>query len=71
MLIPKLMSCPGKLRAKDEGVCCGLSSSAAAAKGGKHSGDSGLKEESVQAICSRSQLDSQQDFCFPQHIMEL
>jgi hypothetical protein len=71
MLIPKLMSCPGIPRAKDEDVFCRLPSSATAAEGRKHRGDSSLEEKSVQAICSRSQLDSQRALCFPEPLMEL
>ncbi len=71
MLIPELVSCPGIPGAKDEDVFCCLSSSAAAAEGGKHRGDSGLEEKSVQAICSRSQLNSQRALCFPKPLMEL
>jgi hypothetical protein len=71
MLIPELMSCPGISRAKDEDVFCGLPSSATAAEGGKHRGDSSLEEKSIQAICSHSQLDSQQALCFPELLMKL
>ncbi len=71
LLIPELMSCPGVPRAKDEDVFHGLPSSATAAEGEKHKGDSGLEENSIQAICSRSQLDSQRALCFPEPLMEL
>jgi hypothetical protein len=71
MLIPKLISCRGIPRAKYEDVFCHLSSSAPAAEGGKHRGDSGLEEKSIQAICSRSRLDSQQALCFPEPLMKL
>jgi hypothetical protein len=42
-----------------------------AAEGGRHSGDSGLEEKSVQAICSRSQLDSQQALSLSEPLMKL
>jgi hypothetical protein len=71
MLIPELMSCPGIPRTKDEDVFCHLPSSATAAEGGKHRGDSGLEKKSIQAICSGSQLDSQQALCFPEPLMKL
>ncbi len=58
MLIPELMSCPGIPRAKDEDVFRCLPFFATAAEGGKHRQDSGLEEKSIQAIHSRSQLDS-------------
>ncbi len=71
MLIPELMSCPSIPRAKDNDVFCCLPSCATAAEGGKHRGDSGLEEESIQAIYSRSRLDSQQALCFSEPLMKL
>jgi hypothetical protein len=65
------MSCPGILRAEDEDMSCRLPSFAAAAEGGRHRGDSGLEEKSIQTICSRSQLDSQRALCLPEPLMEL
>ncbi len=71
LLIPQLMSCPGVPRAEDKDVLCCLSSSTAAAEGGRHRGDSGLEEKSIQAIYSRSQLDSQQALCLLEPLMKL
>jgi hypothetical protein len=71
LLIPQLMSCPSVLRADDEDMSCRLPSSATAAEGGGHRGDSSLEEKSIQAICSRSQLDSQQALCLPEPLMKL
>ncbi len=48
-----------------------LSSSAAAAEGGRHKGDPGLEEKSIQAIYSRSQLYSQRALCLPEPLMKL
>ncbi len=45
--------------AEDKDVLCRLASYATAAEGGRHIGDPGLEEKSLQALCSRSQLDSQ------------
>ncbi len=59
------------LGAEDKGMFCCLPSSATAAVGGRHRGDSGLEEKGVQAICSCSQLDSQQAICFPELFMKL
>jgi hypothetical protein len=71
MHIPKLMSCTGIPGAEDEDLFCCLSSFAIAAEKGKHSWDSGLEEKSIQAVCSRSQLDSEQALCFPEPLMKL
>ncbi len=71
MLFLELMSCPGIPSAKDEDVSCRLPSFAVAAEVGKHRGESGLEEKSVQAICSHSQLDSQRALCFSEPLMEL
>ncbi len=54
LLVPQLMSCPSVLRAEDEDVSCCLLSSATAAEGGKHRGDSSLVEKGIKAIKSRS-----------------
>ncbi len=48
---------------KDEVVFCYFSSSATAEEGRCHRGDAGLKENNIQAVCSCSQLDSQQALC--------
>jgi hypothetical protein len=71
LIIPQLASCPSVLRAEDENESCCLLSSAAAAEGGRHRADSGLEEKSIQTVCSRSQLDSQQALCLPEPLMEL
>jgi hypothetical protein len=65
------MSCPSVFRAKDKDVSRSLASSATAAEGGRHRGDLGLVEKSVQAVCSHSQLDSQRALCLPEPLMEL
>jgi hypothetical protein len=71
LLIPQLMSCPGMPRAEDKDMLCCSSSSTTAAEGGRHRGDSGLDEKSIQAIYSRSQLDSQRALCLPETLMKL
>jgi hypothetical protein len=71
LLIPPLMLCPSILRAKDEDVFCRMLSSATAVEGGWHGGDSSLEEKSIQAISSRSQLDSQRALCLPEPLMKL
>jgi hypothetical protein len=71
LLITQLMPCPSVLGAEDEDVFCRLLSSATAAEGVRHRGDSRLKEKSIQAICSHSQLDSQQALCLPKPLMRL
>ncbi len=71
LFIPQLMPCPSVPTAEDEDVLCRLSFSAAAAEEGRHRGDSGLEEKSVQAICSCSQLDSQRALCLPEPLMKL
>ncbi len=58
-------------RAEYKDVLCCLLSSAAAAEGGRHRGNSGLEEKSVQAICSHYQLDGQQALCFLDPLMKL
>ncbi len=58
-------------RAEDKDMLCRLPSSATAAEGGEHRGDSGLEEKSIRAICSRSQLDSQRALCLPEPLMKL
>ncbi len=65
------MSCPFILRTEDEDVLCRLPSSATAAEGGRHRGDSGLEEKSIQAIYSRSQLDGQRALCLSEPLMKL
>jgi hypothetical protein len=62
---------PGVPRAEDMDMLCHLPSSATAADGGRHRGDSDLEEKSVQAICPRSQLDSQRALCLPEPLMKL
>jgi hypothetical protein len=71
LLIPQLMSCPGLPRAEDKNVLRCLSSSTAAAERGRHRRDSGLEEKSIQAIYSRSQLDSQRALYLPEPLMKL
>ncbi len=71
LFIPELMPCPSVLEAEEKDMLCRLSSTATAAEGGRHRGDSGLEEKSVQAICSPSQLDSQRALCLPEPLMEL
>ncbi len=71
MLITQLMSCPSALRTKDMDVSGGLTSSGTAAERGRHRGDSGLVEKSIQTICSHSQLDSQRALCLPEPLMQL
>jgi hypothetical protein len=50
---------PRVLRAEDKDVLYYLSSFAAAVERGRHRGDPGLEEKSIQATFSHSQLDSQ------------
>ncbi len=71
LVIPQLMPRPGVPRAEDKDMLCCLPSSATAAEGGRHRGDSGLEEKSVQAICSCSQLDSERALCLPEPLMKL
>ncbi len=59
-IVSQLMSCLRVLGAEDKDVLCRLSSSATTARMKKHIGHSGLKEESILAVDSGSQLDSQQ-----------
>jgi hypothetical protein len=59
LLIPQLMLCPSMPGSKDMDVLYHLQSSATAAEGRRHRGDSGLEEKSIQAIFSHSQLDGQ------------
>jgi hypothetical protein len=65
------MSCPSVPRAKDKDVPRSLASSVTAAEGGRHRGDSGVVEKSIQADCSHFQLDSQQALCLPEPLMKL
>ncbi len=71
LLIPQLMLCPSMPRAEDKDMLRCLSSSTTAAEGRRHRGDSGLEEKSIQAIYSRSQLDSQRALCLPEPLMKL
>jgi hypothetical protein len=71
MLIPQLMSCPSIPRAKDEDMFCRLPSSATVAKRGRHGGAPAWGGKGIRAICSHSQLDSQQALCLPEPLMEL
>jgi hypothetical protein len=57
--------------AEDKDVLCFLPSSGTAAEGGRHRGDSRLDEKRIQAVCSHSQLDSQQAFCLHEPLMQL
>ncbi len=70
-LIAKLVSRPRVLRAEYKDVLRRLSSSAAAAEQGRHRGDPGLEEESIQAIYSCSQVDSQRALCLLEPLMKL
>ncbi len=70
-LIPQLMSCPRVLVAEDKDVRRCLSSSAAAAKRGRHRGDHGLEENGIQAFYSHSQLNYQQAIRLPEPLMDL
>jgi hypothetical protein len=70
-LISQLVSCPRVVRTEDKDVLRCLSSSAAAAEGGRHRGDLGLEEKSIKAIDSRSQLDSQRALRLPGPLMKL
>ncbi len=71
LLISQLVPCPCVPRAEDKDVLCRLPSSATAAEGGRHRGDSGKEEKSIQTVCSRSQLDSQRALCLPEPLMQL
>jgi hypothetical protein len=71
LFIPQLMPCPSVPTAKDEDMLCNLLSSATAAEEGRHRGDSGLEEKSVQAICSRSQLNGQRALYLSEPLMKL
>jgi hypothetical protein len=71
LVIPQLMPRPGMPRAEDKDMLCRLPSSATAAEGGRHRGDPGLVEKSIQAIGSHSELDSQQAICLPEPLMKL
>jgi hypothetical protein len=70
-LIPQLVLYPIVLRAEDKDVLHCLSSSAAAAETGRHRGDPGLEEKTIQAIHSYSQLYSQRALCLPELLMKL
>jgi hypothetical protein len=71
LYISQLMLCPSVPGAEVKDVLCHFLSSAIAAVGGKHRGDSGLEEKRVQAISSHPQLDSQQALCLPEPLMKL
>jgi hypothetical protein len=71
LVIPQLMLCPSVPGADDKDVLSSLLSSATAAERGRHNWDSGLEEKSIQAICSHSQLNSQQALCLLEPLKEL
>ncbi len=71
LFIPELMLYPSVPGAEDKDVLCHLLTSATAAKRGSHRGNSSLEEKSIQAICARSQLDSQRAVYLPEPLMEL
>jgi hypothetical protein len=71
LFIPELLPYPRVPRAKYKDVLCCLLSSATAAERGSHREDSGLEEKSVQAICSRSQLNSQRALVLPEALVKL
>jgi hypothetical protein len=70
-LITQLVSCHRVLRAEDKEVLHSLLSFAPAAGGRRYRGDCGLKEKSIYAIGSHSQLDSQQALCLLEPLLKL
>ncbi len=71
LFIPQLMLCPGMPGSGHKYMLCHLPSSANAAEGARHRGDSGLEEKSIHTICSHSQLNSQPALCIPEPLMQL
>ncbi len=71
LLVPYLMLYYVMHKTEDGDVFHYLSSSAKAAKEGRHGGDLGLESIKVNAICSQSQLFSQQVLCLSEPLIML
>ncbi len=71
LLILKFVPCLSIPRAEDEDMFCYSPFSVTAAEWVRHREDPGLEEKSIQAICFRSQLNSQQALWLPEPFLKL